>query len=276
MGAVSFQHVEPLRYQHIYYYDYHGWRDTLTDCSEAFNAFTAADTELLDAVSFYTAEDGAFYHVVIYDRFENGELTDKLSEQSGTIDHTGFHTVELDTPVRLEKNDDFYVYLQLLGGGQPYDRTSEVPVLLGAEGGGTLVESAAHPGESYYRNGSQWLDLYERDDIPWPGTANFCIKALTVPVDMHLEVSGGLGIAVTVKNNGEKEISNLPWSIELSGLVLVQQNREGIIPSIPAGGEVTVESGFVLGFGPGSLKVTVGDIGEEAEIFMMGPLVIIR
>ncbi|HDN50664.1 MAG TPA: hypothetical protein ENG06_02700 [Thermoplasmatales archaeon] len=93
---------------------------------------------------------------------------------------------------------------------------------------------------------------------------------------MHLEVSGGLGIAVTVKNNGEKEISNLPWSIELSGLVLVQQNREGIIPSIPAGGEVTVESGFVLGFGPGSLKVTVGDIGEEAEIFMMGPLVIIR
>ncbi len=175
MGAVSFQDVEPLRYEGVYYHDYHGWRDTKLDADEAFNAFTAVMDELLTAVSFFTAAEQVDYTVTVYDRFEAGALADPLSTTSGSLTEKGFYTVDLDVPVNLQTGDDFFLYLSLSQGGQPFDRTSIVPVLLGAESR-TLVESSADPDQSFYRDGGGvWQDLWFDDD-----TANFCIKGLTV------------------------------------------------------------------------------------------------
>ncbi len=176
MGAISFQEVEPFPYDDVYYHDYHGWRDTKTDTVEAFNAFTVTDHQILQAVSFFTAEDNVTYTVKVYDRFESGELMDERAVETGVIIHTGLHTIDLTSLVPLDYNDDFYIYLSLSNGGHPFDRTSDVPVLLGAEYRVT-VESAANPGESFYKDGEMWLDLVN-SGVEFAETANFCIKGL--------------------------------------------------------------------------------------------------
>jgi len=170
MGAVSFQDVERMRYDRVYYHDYHGWRNTLTECTEALNAFTAAGDELLEAVSFYTAADTVEYTVKVYDNFESGVLESELTSQSGIIYHTGFHTVDLNTPLELTEGDDFYLYVELSHGGHAYDQTSDIDILLGATYRATVV-SDGNLGESYYREDGQWFDLFFDDN-----SANFCIK----------------------------------------------------------------------------------------------------
>ena len=179
MGAITFRGVEPMQYEHVYYYDYHGWRATKTDIEKAFNAFSANGNEIIEAVSFYTAASEVNYIVRIYDDFNSGLLENELAIQSGHIVHSGFHTIDLDIPVSITAGDDFYVFVYLSHGGHAYDRSSEVPVLLGASYR-TNVKSAAKPGESYYDDGTFWLDFYDYVDLPWgSGTGNFCIKALT-------------------------------------------------------------------------------------------------
>ncbi len=201
MGAISFQDVEPLAYDRIYYHDYHGWRDTKTDITEAFNAFTAIDGELLHAVSFYTAADDVDYTVTVYDTFEAGGLSGVLATKTGTIEYRGFHTIDLTAPIAIG-GGHFYIHVDLSSGGHAFDRTSEIPVLLGADYR-ALVRSASHPGESFYYEAGDWLDLYH--DNP---TANFCIKALTeimvsfdadttwgwAPLEVNFEASSKLSV----------------------------------------------------------------------------------
>jgi C1A family cysteine protease len=197
MGAVSFQNVEPMQYDNVYYHDYHGWRDTLDEIDTAFNAFQTSMPETIEAVSFFNRGNDVDFTIKIYDDFIEGELQNELSSISGTQEYEGFHTVDLETSVNLGAEEDFYVYLQLSSGGQPIDRTSEVPVLLGASYR-TIVVSDAEPNESFYLQDDQWVDLYNYQfaDPNHNETANFCIKALgsyeipdsSVPQNLQLEI----------------------------------------------------------------------------------------
>jgi len=188
MGAVSFQDVVPLPYDQIYYYDYHGWRATKTDCNEALNDFITTENIKLEAVGIFTAADNVSYTITIYDHFilvEGGVLFGELATVSGTIEHTGYHTIDLPTYVSLPEGDDFAVYVYLSDGGHAYDCTSDVPVLLGADYR-TIVESSAEYDQSFYKTGEQWADLYNFNP-----TANFCIKALaTIEPELSFRFPG--------------------------------------------------------------------------------------
>jgi len=215
MGAISFQDVVPLPYDRIYHHDYHGWRDTMVDCNRACNAFTAEGDELLTAVSFFTPADNVTYTVRVWDTFTGGELQAQLAAVSGTLAYAGFHTVDLTAPVLLADGDDFYLELELDAGGQPYDRTSDVPVLLGAQYR-TIVESAAAAGESYYWGDTGWDDLQNYPDGEWTGTANFCIKGCAVGAG--LSVNPPTGFFATGPVGGPFTPASLEFTIAYGGL----------------------------------------------------------
>jgi hypothetical protein len=222
MGAVSFQNVEPLRYDYIYYHDYHGWRDTKPSVSIAYNAFTASMDHQIESVSFFTAVDDVDYTISIFDDVVmDGQPIYELSRMSGTAEVMGFHTVDLGSPVGFRQGDDFYVQVELSTGGHAFDRTSVVPVLLGTSMMNTLVPSDASPGESLFLDGSEWMDLTSINE-----TGNFCLKACVnpfEPVDGNLTSTGSLQFlnlkpgerreaTVLIENIGD-DVSSLCWEI---------------------------------------------------------------
>lgn len=180
MGAVSFHNVVKMPFDTVYYHDYHGWRDTLISTTEAFNAFTADNDIEISAVSFFVAGNDVAYMFEVFGEFNGTELSNSMYVASGTIVCSGLHTVNIDLGQELffPEGDDFYVYLYLSEGGIPYDRTSEVPVLLGG-GVKTIVPSLANPGESFYKENGVWKDFYYYEDPSgFQNTGNFCIKVL--------------------------------------------------------------------------------------------------
>jgi C1A family cysteine protease len=191
MGAITFRQVEPMQYDNVYYHDYHGRRDVFSGTTGIFNKFISEGPELLKAVSFYTATDDVNYTVTIYDDFTDGELQNELSTLSGNIEFEGLHTFDLDDMVEIEEAEDFYVYLELDDGRYPYDRTSEVPVLLGADTR-ALVPSSASEDESYYFDGGEWIDFYYYNDPSGhQNTGNFCVKVLTGMTGLDVTPEGG-------------------------------------------------------------------------------------
>ncbi len=236
MGAVSFYNVVPVQWDTAYYLDYHGWRDTLVQVNEAFNAFTTARDEAITAVNFFTASDSVTFTVKIYDDFDGTFLSGLLDSVTGFYLHTGLHTVFLNDTVHLEEGDDFYVYLQVSRGGIPYDRTSEVPVLLGARGR-TVVPSTANEGESYFSDEGAWRDFYTYDDgSGYMHTGNFCIKALAI----HDPVTGEHSSKkVTEKTefrlnpNPAKEYFTVSYSLQKNAIVhLSVYNSNGELVTI--------------------------------------------
>jgi hypothetical protein len=253
MGAISFQDVRYKPYNSTYYHDYHGWRDTMTDVSEAFNAFTPHHADELKAVSFFTATDNVDYTITIYDTFSNGELTDELISTSGTYAYKGFHTVELPQLILRSAGDDFYIYVSLSDGGHAYDRTSEVPVLLGQRSR-VMVHSTANPGESYYKQASTWEDLYTFNN-----TANFCIKGLGTmdAPSIEIDILGGIGLTLIFTNDGRLNITSLTYEVILEGGIFGLLNRTipGELTVLDIGETIPVEIPPFIALGPITITI---------------------
>ncbi|MBN2173919.1 MAG: hypothetical protein JW731_07300 [Bacteroidales bacterium] len=231
MGAVTFKNTNLMQFDTAYYHDYHGWRDTLTTASEVFNAFTAAQNEDIVAVNFFTAENDVVYTCKIYQQFDGNELSAELASVSGTIAYSGLHTIELSNPITVLSGQEFYIYLNLSAGGHPYDRTSDVPVLLGASYR-TIVPSIANPGESFYYDGKGWEDFYDyTDPSGFQHTGNFCVKALA---NHNHHIFIGLKVYLEGPHNGNDMNTDLNPLIPLQQtLTVIGYNGTEEVEAIP-------------------------------------------
>jgi len=139
-----------------------------------------------------------------------------------------------------------------------------------------LVDSSAQPGESYYRSNGQWMDLYYLDSLPYPGTANFCMKGLVLPQEIQITLSGGWGASAKITNNRASDLSDIQWSMRFDGGVLINPEEDGVISILPPGETVDIQTGLIFGFGFSDLIVTVGNMEKSYSVLVLGPFVLLR
>ena len=92
--------------------------------------------------------------------------------------------------------------------------------------------------------------------------------------NIEIEIKGGFGISIIIHNIGNEDISNLFWSIELSGIIFIGNTAEGFI-SIP--GETNQRIKIIpFGIGPGAIKVSISNISKTVDLYIIGPFVLIN
>jgi hypothetical protein len=87
------------------------------------------------------------------------------------------------------------------------------------------------------------------------------------------KISGGFGLTVTLTNVGTADAVDVPWSITIDGkLVLSGSEKSGTI-LIPAGGETTISSGFILAIGKVTITITADKLTKTVSGFALGPFI---
>ncbi len=83
------------------------------------------------------------------------------------------------------------------------------------------------------------------------GNKDIYYAAVVTEPEINIEsISGGIGVSAVIKNTGAVDATNVQWSINLDGgLIIVGKGAEGIISTLPAEDSTTVKIPFVLGFG---------------------------
>jgi hypothetical protein len=107
----------------------------------------------------------------------------------------------------------------------------------------TQVESSSEPGQSYYRNGGEWLDLYDFNN-----TANFCIKG------MAHEIAPFPVRVIEILDVGDGQSLQVSWVADDPGNVdqyrifaLAESATEPDSMDVPANVTTTVISGLIDG-----------------------------
>lgn len=179
VGDVStvFTAENPDNYEHIYQYDPFGWVSSLgyrKPTAWCANVFTAKSEEMLKAASFYTTDSSCYYELYVYTNPDSGPInqTGPVTSKTGTILTAGYHTVPLDSEVRLNTDQNFSVVVRLTNIAYNY------PIALEKPKKDWSSKAKANARESFIsKDGINWTDVNESFE-----NSNVCVKAFTKSV----------------------------------------------------------------------------------------------
>jgi hypothetical protein len=83
--------------------------------------------------------------------------------------------------------------------------------------------------------------------------------AADIPIINVKSISKGMGVSAVIENTGTADATDVAWSITIDASLMILGGETTGTIDVPIGGEVTIKSGFVLGFGPAAITVTAGD-----------------
>jgi len=80
-------------------------------------------------------------------------------------------------------------------------------------------------------------------------------RMTVIALDIGIEIKGGVGVIVTLRNTGDTPATNVFWNITFDGGIVFPGAKKGEIATIPAGGYVRVRA-VVFGFGKPTITVS--------------------
>jgi len=93
---------------------------------------------------------------------------------------------------------------------------------------------------------------------------------VSLPILGVKSISKGMGVTAVIENTGAADGEDIAWSISIDAPLMILGGETSGSIDVPAGGEVSISSGFVLGFGPAAITVSAGDAsGSESGTVLL-------
>ncbi len=171
--ALSFDEIVPEEGYYLDQYDYMAVDSVLAADMDnevsMSNVFCAEANQLLEGISCQTAEPGTYIKYDIYllpDKYTGPTDGIKVaSGKSGSFEYGGFHKVKLDTPVSIQKGQNYSIIVTQIvpsaNGSSKYNlnlQASMCEALVEAFGGESWDVGVMNKGESFLKVSGKWYD----------------------------------------------------------------------------------------------------------------------
>ncbi len=172
LNCVYYNAENTKNYSSIYQHDPLGYTEYyLPNTNWMANVFTAKTNDgYLSAVSFYSLQPSSTYNVYVCGNYTaKSDLEYKrVLMASGTLEESGYYTINLNALVRITQGRKFAVIVRLTS-----EDGTNIPIECAEKSYSSKAEASV--GESFYSSGGiTWKDLNYVDS-----TANVCMKAFT-------------------------------------------------------------------------------------------------